>query len=127
MPRTTAPASRSRETMNASRAGAARPTSASDPAVVIIRSAVSMLSLMSTGTPCSGPAHAPLLALAVALGRNRQRVGVHLDHRVERRAAPVHVLDAREVALGERDSRQVASGTPSLQFVHGDLVEIEGA
>src|SRR3954466_4179118 len=33
--------------------GGLEPTSASEPAVVIIRSAVAMLSLMSTGTPCS--------------------------------------------------------------------------
>ncbi len=31
------------------------PERASEPAVVIMRSAVSMLSLMSTGMPCSGP------------------------------------------------------------------------
>jgi hypothetical protein len=59
LPRTTAPASRSRETTKASRAGAGAPTSASDPAVVIIRSAVSMLSFTSTGTPCSGPRTRP--------------------------------------------------------------------
>src|SRR6266487_4357140 len=43
-PRITAPAARSRSTTTASRGGAV-PTSASDPAVVIIRSAVAMLSL----------------------------------------------------------------------------------
>src|SRR5258706_16400633 len=44
-PRITAPPARSRSTMNASR-GAGAPASASDPAVVIIRSAVAMLSLI---------------------------------------------------------------------------------
>src|SRR5882672_12723612 len=44
LPRITAPASRSRRTMNASFGGFA-PTSAADPAVVAIRSAVAMLSL----------------------------------------------------------------------------------
>ena len=53
-PKITAPTSRSFCTMNASR-GAIDPASASDPAVVIIWSCVSMLSLMRTGTPCSGP------------------------------------------------------------------------
>src|SRR6266700_452139 len=50
LPRITAPAARSRSTTTASRGGAAA-TSASDPAAVIIRSAVAMLSLMSTGMP----------------------------------------------------------------------------
>ena len=35
--------------------GAIEPSSASEPAVVIMRSAVSMLSLIRTGMPCSGP------------------------------------------------------------------------
>ena len=54
LPRITAPASRSRSTMKAS-LGGIDPASASDPAVVVMRSAVAMLSLMSTGMPCSGP------------------------------------------------------------------------
>ena len=53
-PRMTAPASRSRETRNASW-GARTPSSASDPAVVVMRSAVAMLSLIRMGIPCSGP------------------------------------------------------------------------
>src|SRR5688500_19775240 len=47
LPRRTAPASRSRSTMNASR-DAIDSASASEPALVRIRSAVSMLSLMRT-------------------------------------------------------------------------------
>ena len=58
LPRITAPASRMRSTTNASRAGATSP-SASDPAVVRMRSAVSMLSFTSTGIPCSGPRSFP--------------------------------------------------------------------
>ena len=54
LPRITAPASRSRLTAWASAAGRA-PSSASEPAVVSMRSAVPMLSLMRTGIPCSGP------------------------------------------------------------------------
>src|SRR5215204_564249 len=53
LPRINAPASRSRWATNASRSGF-EPTSASEPAVVIIRSCVSMLSLSRTGMPCSG-------------------------------------------------------------------------
>src|SRR4029453_9701146 len=54
LPRITAPAARSRSTMKASR-DAIDPSGAGEPAVVIIRSAVSMLSLINIGTPGSGP------------------------------------------------------------------------
>src|SRR5918912_1533523 len=50
LPRITAPAARSRSATNASRAGI-EPLRASDPAVVIIRSAVAMLSLSKIGMP----------------------------------------------------------------------------
>ncbi len=54
LPRITAPAARNFCATNESFAGF-DPTSASDPAVVIMRSAVAMLSLIRTGMPCSGP------------------------------------------------------------------------
>jgi len=54
LPRRTAPAARSFSTTPASRAGR-DPVSAREPAVVSMRSAVSMLSLMRIGMPCSGP------------------------------------------------------------------------
>src|SRR5262245_7479213 len=53
-PMITAPAARSRRAMNASR-GATASASASEPALVRMRSAVSMLSLIRTGIPWSGP------------------------------------------------------------------------
>src|SRR5215472_3775963 len=53
-PRITAPAARSLCATNES-FGAFAPTKAREPAVVIMRSAVAMLSLISTGIPCSGP------------------------------------------------------------------------
>ena len=58
LPRITAPAARSRAATPESCA-AIEPASASEPAVVVIRSAVSMLSFTSTGTPCSGPRTLP--------------------------------------------------------------------
>ena len=58
LPRITAPASRNRPTTVASRAGVTSP-SANDPAVVLIRSAVSMLSFTRTGIPWSGPRTRP--------------------------------------------------------------------
>src|SRR5687767_9647040 len=60
LPSRIAPAARSRCAMNASRAGI-DPSSANDPAVVVIRSAVSMLSLSRTGMPCRGPRTVPAL------------------------------------------------------------------
>src|SRR2546426_3688080 len=54
LPRMTAPAARSLAATVASWSGAV-PTKANEPAVVCIRSAVSMLSLSKTGIPCSGP------------------------------------------------------------------------
>ena len=54
LPRITAPAARSFWATKES-FGGFEPTSASEPAVVIILSAVSMLSLISTGTPWRGP------------------------------------------------------------------------
>src|SRR6266566_6864338 len=53
-PKITAPAARSFCAMKESFGGLA-PTRASEPAVVIMPSAVSMLSLISTGIPCIGP------------------------------------------------------------------------
>src|SRR5258706_7234587 len=50
LPRSTAPAARSRSTMKAS-CGGFTPTRASEPAVVCILSAVAMLSLIRTGIP----------------------------------------------------------------------------
>src|SRR6266550_3303750 len=54
LPSSTAPAARSRSTRKASRGGVT-PESASDPAVLCIRSRVATLSFTSTGMPCSGP------------------------------------------------------------------------
>src|SRR5262249_36765723 len=54
LPSRTAPAARRRAATWASR-GAGAPSSASEPAVVCVRSPVSMLSLRRIGTPCKGP------------------------------------------------------------------------
>src|SRR5512133_1700846 len=74
LPKMIAPASRSLSTKNASR-GAIFPSSASDPAVVCILSAVSMFSLIRMGIPCNEPRTCPvarssssLAAISSALG-----------------------------------------------------------
>ncbi len=58
-----APASRSFCATNES-CGGIDPSSASEPAVVVIRSWVSMLSLSAIGIPCSGPRTLPALRSA---------------------------------------------------------------
>src|SRR5437868_8538275 len=58
LPRKTAPAARSLAAMKAS-CGAIDPSRARDPAVVVILSAVSMLSLSRIGIPCNGPRTRP--------------------------------------------------------------------
>ncbi len=63
LPRTIAPASRRRATSGASRF-VTLSLSASEPAVVGSGSAVSMLSLIRTGMPCSGPRSLPVLRSA---------------------------------------------------------------
>src|SRR5437016_10858353 len=60
LPRITAPASRNFFAIVASCKGT-DPASASEPAVVVMRSCVSILSLMSTGMPCKGPRTWPAL------------------------------------------------------------------
>ncbi len=54
LPSSTAPALRRRSATPESRSGI-EPASASEPAVVVVLSAVSMLSFSRTGIPCSGP------------------------------------------------------------------------
>ncbi len=58
LPRMIAPAARSRAATHESCAGI-EPSSAREPAVVVIRSAVSTLSFTTIGTPCSGPRSSP--------------------------------------------------------------------
>ena len=65
-PRMTAPASLNFRTIVAS-CGGIDPSSASDPAVVVIRSAVPMLSLIRIGTPCRGPRARPAVRSASRL------------------------------------------------------------
>src|SRR5215472_8087757 len=66
LPRMTAPpARRFAATVESRNAGV--PTKANDPALVCILSAVSILSLSSTGMPCKGPSTTPFLRSASAL------------------------------------------------------------
>ena len=124
LPRMTAPAARSRSTRNASRSGAG-PTSASEPAVVIIRSAVSMLSFSRMGMPWSAPRGPFSRRSRSSASAIVQRVRTGLDDAPERRAAPVDGLDPRQVALGNLTRRVAAGGHPRLQLIDRGLFQLE--
>ena len=122
LPRITAPAARSRSTTKASRA-AIDPSSASEPAVVIMRSAVSMLSLMRTGMPWSGPRGPLRLAFGIERVGNRARLGIDFDDRAQRRAGAIDLLDPREIEIDELPRRVAARLHPLLKLLDGHLVE----
>ena len=86
-----APAARSRSARWASWAGM-EPSSASEPAVVVIRSAVSMLSLSSTGMPWSGPRGS--LGRALLVERLGQRERLRLVSMIDWSATPVRSMAA---------------------------------
>ena len=109
------------------RARGIEPSSASEPAVVVIRSCVSTLSLRRIGMPCSGPARPLRAPLRVERVRDGQRVRVRLQHAAQRRPLAVHALDAVQVRLGERARREPALGHGRLQRVDPGLLDLEGA
>ena len=123
LPRMTAPAFRSAATMNAS-FGGFDPTSASEPAVVCMRSAVAMLSLMRIGMPCSGPRGPRLLRSASSCVGDLERVGVGLEHGVERRPVPVQRVDAVEKLLHERVRCLLTARHALLQFGDGRIRDV---
>ncbi|EEE60585.1 hypothetical protein OsJ_13964 [Oryza sativa Japonica Group] len=122
LPSTTAPARRSRRTTPASRL-TTEPSSASDPAVVLSRSRVAMLSLRSTGTPWSPPQQLPDDDDdGDAARRLRERVGVDLDDGVEER---VEAGDAVEVEEHELPGGEAAVVEAELDVVDGGLLDLE--
>ena len=126
LPRMTAPAARSRSATKLSR-GAMESARAREPALVCIRSCVSMLSLISTGMPWSGPRGPRRAPLGVHLVGDGEGVGVRLQHRVEAGAALVEGLDARQVLLGEAAGRPAAAAHPVLELREGEFLELEAA
>src|SRR5207302_5848010 len=110
LPRITAPASRSRVTRKASR-GAMQSFRASEPALVCSRSAVAMLSFRREGNTVQRPADAARGALPVERFGDLARLGVHLEHGVEPRAAAVVGLDALQEPL--RSNEPKSAGRPA--------------
>ena len=102
LPMITAPAARNRSATERIAAPRRSSASASEPAVVCIRSAVSMLSLMKTGNAVQRTAHLPAFRSASSCAAIAQRIGVELDHRVDRRAALIDCVDAGEILPRER-------------------------
>ena len=129
LPRITAPASRSRATMNASFGGVA-PASASEPAVVIMRSAVAMLSLIRTGMPCSGPRGRAGLALGVERVGDRERVGIELDDAVQRRArcdrSPRCARDICRRAIARCPARTASAAADRRSSLPRDRMWVDG-
>ena len=94
-------------------------TSASEPAVVLMPSAVSMLSFTMTGMPWSGPRTWPCAPLPVQRVRDHERVGVHFDHRTQVGPDAVDRVDPCEVGLGEPAGGELARVEPRRQV--GDV------
>ena len=121
MPRITAPAARSRAATKESR-GTLLPTSASEPAVVCIASSVAMLSLMSTGIPCSGPRSLPAFRSASSWSAIARASGFDLDDRAE---TLVLLLDPVEIGGRDAARGQSAARHPLLELRDRDLVKDE--
>ena len=129
LPRTIAPASRSRRTRCASRF-AWTPASASEPPVVHMRSPVAMLSFSSTGIPCSGPRRWPARRSAsqtfaspsasglssmtlFSRGPRRSTAAMRARHCATSRSAvtrPSAIARDRSVARASSSSRRPAAG-----------------
>ena len=95
------------------------------PAVVVIRSAVSMLSLSSTGMPCSGP-RAPLAARSRSSASAMDRAS-GLVSMMDWSMGPgaVNRRDPRQIQLGNAPRRQAALGHAGLQLRDGRFLELE--
>ena len=123
LPRMTAPASRSRATMNASSFGR-WPASASEPAEFTMPAA-SMLSLIRYRNAVKRPAYFSRLPFGVARVGIGERGRIQLDDGIQHRPGIVKVRDPVEVGLSQRTRRQRAGGhaVASLggaQFLHID-------
>ncbi len=70
-------------------------------------------------------ARAFLSAFLVHRLRNREGVGIDFDHAVQGWAAPVDLLDAREIFFGKSARRELAGTQLVLQFGDANLVEFE--
>ncbi len=93
--------------------------------MVIIRSCVSMLSLIRIGIPCSGPRGPRLFAFAIESGGDPLRVRIHFDDRVECRTFLIDVGDPIGVFLDELFRSVFAGLKALLEIRDGQFVEFE--
>ena len=114
LPRMMAPAARSRATTGASR-WVILPASASDPAVVGIGSAVSILSFIRIGMPCSGPRTWPGLAFRIQRRGLGQRVGIEGDDTAQGRPGPVDGRNSVQIGLDQLHRSHPAGRHVGLQ------------
>ena len=63
----------------------------------------------------------PRLPLLIERLRDRDRLGIHLDDRVDHRPPPINTLDPRQVHLGHLAGRIGARLHPGLQLSDGAL------
>src|SRR5579871_3229657 len=106
--------------MSGSSAGAYQPSSASEPAVVIMGSEVSMLSLMSTGTPCSAPrTRARSSACAIS------KAWIGLDDRGKLGSPAIQGLDPLKIVRGELRRAQAPGLHGRDHSTDAELVERE--
>ena len=82
-----------------------------------------MLSLMRSGTPCSGP-RPFVLPLAVERLGDLRSVGVQFDHAVDRRPPAVDLLDPGPVAFHEGARGELAGNHPFLEFGDPQFVQL---
>ena len=92
---------------------------------MVMRSAVSMLSLTSTGIPCRGTPQPALAPLAIEPIGDGEGVGIGLEHGPQGRPAPVDLVDAAQIGLGEGARRPFAAGQAFLQLRDGRLRQRE--
>ena len=57
--------------------------------------------------------------------RSGERVGIHLDHRSERRPVPIDLLDPLQIELREPSRRVAARLHPLLQPLDGRFFQLE--
>ena len=125
LPRRTAPAARSRRDDEGVARGAIEPSRASEPAVVVLRSPVSTLSLSSTGMPCSGP-RGPFARRSASSASARARAsGLTSRTLAQLGPAAVEGLDAVEVGPGQLARREAARRHLLLEVRDGRLRELE--
>ena len=107
------------------RARGSSPPGPASPAVVVMRSAVSRLSLSSTGMPCSGPRgpfSASLPSRASAMAGASGFVSMTLRSSGPRRS---RCCDAVEIGSGQCGRRERALPHPLLEVRDGGFLELE--